>query len=238
VNVAECGAFRTVSRIARTGRTPGAAAIRSPRLREIRRVVADSVPARAESRIPGFADQSCIGSRGGFILRRRKRVTCAKCGASHPSPYKGQPCLICGSTINAAHEHRNKVDTVASENRKTEDMKEQQYKAQIAALQSERDELNAALAALRHRDVVSISSYHQYVKVAAKGMAERDNHPLPESVTTPDAFYEVMAESALDAVGFSALVERLARAMREPGITQESLRRAGARSKHARASGS
>ena len=118
-----------------------------------------------------------------------------------------------------------------------EEAEEQQYKAQIAALQSERDELSAALAALSRQDVVSISGYHQYVKVAAKGMAERDNHSMPESVTTPEAFYEVMACAALDAVGFSALVERLARAMREPGITQESLRRAGARSKHARASG-
>ena len=126
---------------------------------------------------------------------------------------------------------------MASENLKAEDVEEQQYKAQIAALQAERDELNTALAALRRRDVVSISGYQQYVKAAAKGMAERDNHPMPESVTTPEAFYEVMAGAALDAVGFRALVEQLARAMREPGITEESLRRAGARSKHARASG-
>jgi hypothetical protein len=126
---------------------------------------------------------------------------------------------------------------VASENLKTEEVKEQQYEARIATLQSERDELSAALAALSRQDVVSISGYHQYVKVAAKGMAERDSHSMPESVTTPEAFYEVMADAALDAVGFRALVERLARAMREPGTTQESLRRVSARSKHARASG-
>jgi hypothetical protein len=164
-------------------------------------------------------------------------VTCANCGASHPTIYKGQPCLICGSTIDAAHGHRKEVGTVASENPNPEEAEEQQYKAQIAALQSERDELRAALAALTRQDVVSISDYHRYVKVAAKGMAERDNDSMPESVTTPEAFYEVMAGAALDAVGFRALVERLARAMREPTITQEPSRRAGARSKHARSGG-
>ena len=167
-------------------------------------------------------------------MRRRERVTCAKCDASHPALYKGQPCLICGSTIDAANGHRKEVGAVASEHAKTEETEEEQYKAQIAALQSERDELSAALAALTRQDVVSISGYDQYVKVAAKGMAERDNHSMPESVTTPEAFYEVMAAAALDAVGFKALLERLTRAVREPEITQEPSRRAGARSKHAR----
>jgi hypothetical protein len=169
-----------------------------------------------------------------FILRHRKRVTCAKCGASHPAIYEGQPCLICGSTIAAVNGDRKEVSTVASENLKTEEAKEQQYKAQIAALQSERDELSATLSALTHQDVVSISDYRRYVKVAAKGMAKRDSHSMPESVTTPEAFYEVMAGAALDAVGFRALLERLARAMREPETTREPLRRAGARSRHAR----
>ena len=169
-------------------------------------------------------------------MRRRERVTCAKCDASHPALYKGQPCLICGSTIDAAPGHRKEVDTVASENLKTDVAEEQQYKGQIAALQAERDELRAALAALSHQDVVSISGYDQYVKVAARGMAERDDHSMPESVTTPEAFYEVMAGAALDAVGFRVLVERLARTRREPEITQESLRRVSARSKHARPS--
>ena len=125
---------------------------------------------------------------------------------------------------------------MASENLKTEEAEEQRYRAQIAALQSERDELSAALAALTRQDVVSISDYHRYVEVAAKEMAKRDSHSMPESVTTPEAFYEVMARAALDAVGFRALVERLARAMREPETTPEPLRRAGARSKHARSS--
>lgn len=169
-----------------------------------------------------------------FILRRRKRVSCASCGASHPTIYKGQPCLICGSMIDAANGPRKEVGTVASENPKTEEAEEQESKARIAALQSERDELSAALGALTRQDVVSISDYQGYVKVAAKGMAERDNYPMPESVSTPEAFYEVMAGAALDAVGFRALVERLAQAMREPEITQELLRRADADSGHAR----
>ena len=84
-------------------------------------------------------------------------MSCASCSASHPAIYKGQRCLICGSTIDAAHGRRKEVGTVASENLKAEDVEEQQYKAQIAALQASADELNAALAALRRRDVVSIS---------------------------------------------------------------------------------
>ena len=123
---------------------------------------------------------------------------------------------------------------MSSENPKAEEAEEQQYKAQIAALESERNELQAALAALTRQDVVSASDYERYVKVAAKGMAERDNHPMPVSVTTPEAFYEVMAGAALDAVGFRALVERLTRAVREPEITREQLRRAEADSEHAR----
>jgi hypothetical protein len=170
-----------------------------------------------------------------FTLRHRKRVTCASCNASHPAIYKGQRCLICGSTIDAAHGHRKEVGTVAPKIPKTEEAEQEQYKAQIAALQSERDELSTALAALGRRDDVSVSGYDQYVKVAAKGIAERDSHSMPESVTTPEAFYEVMAGAALDAVDFRTLVEQLARATREPGITQELFSGAGARSKHARA---
>lgn len=168
------------------------------------------------------------------MLRRRKRVTCAKCDASHPAIYKGQPCLICGSTIDAGNGQQNELGTVASEYAKTEGTEEQLYKEKIAALQSERDELSAALATLTRQDVVSIPRDRQYVKVAAKGMAERDTRSMPESVTTPEAFYQVMAGAALDAVGFRALVERLARAERERETTREPLRRTGARSKHAR----
>ena len=37
--------------------------------------------------------------------------------------------------------------------------------------------------------------------VAAKGLAERDRYPMPESVANPEAFYEVMARAAFDAIG-------------------------------------
>lgn len=59
------------------------------------------------------------------------------------------------------------------------------------------------------------------MELAAKGMAERDNHPMPKSVTSPKAFYEVMAGAALDAIGLQALLEELARAERELKKTDE-----------------
>jgi hypothetical protein len=94
--------------------------------------------------------------------------------------------------------------------------KEQRYKAQIAALQSERDELSATLAAQTHQDVGSMSDYEWYVELAAKGMAERDTHPMPKSVTTPEAFYEVMADAALDGIDLRTLLNRMTRAERAP----------------------
>jgi hypothetical protein len=60
-----------------------------------------------------------------------------------------------------------------------------------------------------------VSDYESLVELAAKGLAERDNHQMPKSVTTPEAFYEVMARAALDAVGLQALLEELARAEQE-----------------------
>ena len=57
-------------------------------------------------------------------------------------------------------------------------------------------------------------------------MAEHDNHPMPKRVTTPEAFYEIMARAALDATGLPALLERVARAERDLEITQEALRQA------------
>jgi hypothetical protein len=47
---------------------------------------------------------------------------------------------------------------------------------------------------------------------------------MPKSVTTPEAFYEVMARAALDAIGLPALLERVARAERRLRITDEALR--------------
>ncbi len=66
-----------------------------------------------------------------------------------------------------------------------------------------------------------MSDYEWLVELAAKGMAERDSHPMPKSVTTPEAFYEVMARAALDAIGLPALLEEVARAVPEVEITDE-----------------
>jgi hypothetical protein len=60
-----------------------------------------------------------------------------------------------------------------------------------------------------------VSDYEWLVELAAKGLAERDNHLMPKSVTTPEAFYKVMARAALDAAGLQALLEDLARAEQE-----------------------
>jgi hypothetical protein len=60
-----------------------------------------------------------------------------------------------------------------------------------------------------------MSDYQSLVELAAKGMAERDNHPMPKSVTTPEAFYEIMASAALDAIGLQTLLEEFARAEQE-----------------------
>jgi hypothetical protein len=59
-----------------------------------------------------------------------------------------------------------------------------------------------------------MSDYEWLVQLAAKGMAERDNHPMPKSVTTPEAFYEIMARAALEAMGLQALLNELAEAVR------------------------
>jgi hypothetical protein len=67
----------------------------------------------------------------------------------------------------------------------------------------------------RARTLLGVSDYESLVELAAKGMAERDNRPMPMSVTTPEAFYEVMARAALDAAGLQALLEELARAEQE-----------------------
>jgi hypothetical protein len=53
------------------------------------------------------------------------------------------------------------------------------------------------------------------VQLAAKGLRERDNHPMPKSVTTPEGSYEVMAGAALDGIHLRALLERVERVERE-----------------------
>lgn len=54
-----------------------------------------------------------------------------------------------------------------------------------------------------------LSDYDYLVELAAKALAERDNHPMPEWVTTPEAFYVVMAREALDAIGLLAILAQL-----------------------------
>jgi hypothetical protein len=68
-----------------------------------------------------------------------------------------------------------------------------------------------------------VSDYEWLVELAAKGMAERDNHPMPRSVTTPEAFYEVMARAALDAFDLQALLDEVGalRAERDLKISEE-----------------
>ncbi len=79
-----------------------------------------------------------------------------------------------------------------------------------------------------------MSDYECLVDLAAKGMAERDNHPMPPSVTTPEAFYEVMADAPRYAVGFQALLERLVEAERELETIHETSKRADAEVRGAR----
>ena len=78
-----------------------------------------------------------------------------------------------------------------------------------------------------------MSHYEWQVELAAKGMADRYSYPMPQSVTTPKAFYEVMAAAALDAIDLPALLERVTRAERELEIIHEALRRADTEAKNA-----
>ena len=72
------------------------------------------------------------------------------------------------------------------------------------------------------------------MELAAKGRVERYTHPMPKSVTTDEAFYEVMARAALDAMGLPALLERVARAERELEVTNEARTQADAMAKNDR----
>ena len=79
-----------------------------------------------------------------------------------------------------------------------------------------------------------VSDYEWHVQLAAKGLAERDNRPMPPSVSTPEEFYQVMAAAALDAIGFRDLLERVARAERNLEMTFDALRVADAKVESAR----
>jgi hypothetical protein len=156
-------------------------------------------------------------------------VTCAKCHASHPAIYEGQSCLICRSSIDAASGHGKRAGTKASGKHKTKGRR-----TPVVASQKERAEMSAVSAAPRRQNGMTAPDYEWQVKLAAKGLSERDTHPMPKSVTTPEAFYEVMAAAALDAIDLPALLVRVSRAERDLEIIQDALRRADIEAKHAR----
>jgi hypothetical protein len=72
---------------------------------------------------------------------------------------------------------------------------------------------------------VPATDYEALVGLAAKGMRERDSVPMPVSVTTPAAFYKVMARAALDAIELQSLLEVVVRLESKRKVFEESLRR-------------
>lgn len=84
-------------------------------------------------------------------------------------------------------------------------------RARRATLQSGRDDPPTTLAERIEPDGSGVSDYERHVELAAKGMAERDSRPMPTFVTTPEAFYKVMAGAALEAIDLRALLDRLTR---------------------------
>jgi len=135
--------------------------------------------------------------------------------------------------IDGASGHRKEAGAMFFEKHETKKA-EEQYKAQLAALRSERDALRAALAAQTRHDAVSVSDYEWHVELAAKGLAQRDEYPMPPSARTREGFYEVMAGAALEATGLRALLGRVTRAERQLELIQEALRQADARAENAR----
>jgi len=166
-------------------------------------------------------------------LRQPKRLSCEACGASHPAIYEGDPCLICGSIIQAASEHPT-ARAFDLKKRKTKDA-EQLYHDEIAALRSERDELRTALEALQVRQgSIGTRDYEWHVELAAKGLAQRDSYPMPPSITEPKEFYEIMAGAALEATGLPFLLERIVNAERNLEVIQDALRQADVEVENAR----
>jgi hypothetical protein len=98
-----------------------------------------------------------------IISRRSRRVTCGRCGASHPVIYDGQQCLICGAMIGAAPVNiPPALDTEKSENNRAAG----HYKTELAELKLECEELRAALQAARTRpDPVRLSDFERYVQL-------------------------------------------------------------------------
>jgi hypothetical protein len=128
-------------------------------------------------------------------------VKCAKCGASHPSVYNAQPCLICGSTIRPSRRHRKKARRGAPGRPQIDPRR---GSVQAPASHPAQDKLRTSGPHGR-----GASDYEWHVERAAKGMAERDTHPMPTFVTTPEAFYKVMAGAALEAIDLRAILDRL-----------------------------
>jgi hypothetical protein len=120
--------------------------------------------------------------------------------------------------IDAASAHRKDPDSLASEEEGAKELRRQ-----IAALESERDRLRAVLAAVAPQDGTRTPDYQWHVEMAAKGMAERDSHPMPVFATTPKAFYGVMAGAALEAIGLPDLLERVERAEQELNIPRRTV---------------
>ena len=83
-------------------------------------------------------------------------------------------------------------------------------------------------------EALGVADYEWLVQLAAKGLRERDNFPMPKSVTTPEGFYEVMAAAALDGIDLRALLERLARAEQELETIRASLRQGDTQAENGR----
>jgi hypothetical protein len=136
--------------------------------------------------------------------------------------------------IQAASEHAETAGAFDLKKLRANDA-EQDYRAKMAALRSERDELRTALEALQTRQgSIGTPDYEWHVELAAKGLAQRDSFPMPPSVTAPKEFYEIMAGAALDAAGMPFLLERVVRAERSLEVIQEALRQADVQVENAR----
>jgi hypothetical protein len=141
-------------------------------------------------------------------FRRSRRVACPECGIRHPAIYEGRQCLFCSALIWTTKTETRQTGTSDGPTETG-----QEYRAQILALQTERDQLRAVLGAVgAHLRAVRTREFHEYEVLAARGLAERDSHPIPRSVTTSAAFYQLMARAALDAVGLRSLLEHVATA--------------------------
>lgn len=143
------------------------------------------------------------------MVERRFRATSSRIG-------------IMGTDRNKLKRHAAKVKARADKGKKNEP------KAKKAAAPT------AAAPSAASPSRISASEFEWHVTLAAKGMAERDRFPMPKSVTTPEAFYEIMAGAALEATGLRALIERATRAERELDLIRAALRQSEVKAETAR----